>query len=492
MKRARILLSIPGLLLTLHTATAHAAHTPQKSIPESPAGTAAPGAALLPDTLSDPPEKLSAACTEHPCTAVRTDGTAGLSADTAARRRSFIRRIIDYYSQSNEDLSFRKKIDWSIVPGPNYSSDYGFGIGFMLAGFYRPDRTDSVTSPSNVSVYGNLTTRKYATLYFSGDNYFRHDRQILRYTGSIVYFPGEFYGVGHTAGAEGYSQQLTTTGLTLELSYCTALAQNLYAGLCGTFNYSGTKYAPSGMAEWLEQIAADAAAGGAVPDGRTGELYRLWQEGRYDPAKQDPFSNYIAATGENPDPLNTGAGIFVQYDSRDVTYNASKGLFLKTEALWYPRVLGNTGRDFGRVTVTFDCYRKLWKGAVLAYDFHVDATIGNPSWHMFAKLGGDTRMRGYYEGRYRDKRLAETQLELRQRIYRRHGIVGWVGAGQVWGTEPFGWDRTLSNFGCGYRFEFKKGMNIRLDYGWGVFGNRNLPWDRKRSSAFLFTASEAF
>ena len=32
-------------------------------------------------------------------------------------------------------------------------------------------------------------------------------------------------------------------------------------------------------------------------------------------------------------------------------------------------------------------------------------------------------------------------------------------------------------------------MNIRLDYGWGVYGNQNLPWDRKRSSAFLFTAS---
>ncbi len=35
-------------------------------------------------------------------------------------------------------------------------------------------------------------------------------------------------------------------------------------------------------------------------------------------------------------------------------------------------------------------------------------------------------------------------------------------------------------------------MNIRLDYGWGVYGNPNFYWDRKRSSAFIFTASEAF
>ena len=73
-----------------------------------------------------------------------------------------------------------------------------------------------------------------------------------------------------------------------------------------------------------------------------------------------------------------------------------------------------------------------------------------------------------------------------------HGVVAWIGGGQVWGTDKFRWDNTLYSFGCGYRFEFKNRMNIRLDYGWGVYGNQNLPWDRKRSSAFLFTASEAF
>ena len=36
-------------------------------------------------------------------------------------------------------------------------------------------------------------------------------------------------------------------------------------------------------------------------------------------------------------------------------------------------------------------------------------------------------------------------------------------------------------------------MNIRLDYGWGVYGNQNLAvGSQTASSAFLFTASEAF
>ncbi len=407
-------------------------------------------------------------------------------------RHGLIRRIVDYYSRSNVDRTFERKIDWSIAPGPNYSSDVGLGLGFLLAGLYRLDRTDSVTTPSNVSVYGNFTTKKFVLLRFSGDNIFNRNKQRLSYSGAFVYFPGAFYGVGYDAGKQGYAQSLTTTMGIFRISYCTSLVGRLYAGVSGGLDYTGAKYCASGMDERMETIRQQVAQGGAAPDGSIGELYELWQQGRYDPTLQDPFSNYIAATGDDPDAFNANVGIFAQFDSRDVTFNASKGVFLKGEIKWYPRLLGNTGRSFGRIALTFDWYRKLWRGAVLAYDLYADATFGNPSWHMYAKMGGMERMRGYYEGRYRDRRLVETQVELRQKIYRRHGIAGWIGGGQVWGTQRFRWDNTLYSFGCGYRFEFKSRMNIRLDYGWGAYGNSNLPWDRKRSSAFLFTASEAF
>lgn len=410
----------------------------------------------------------------------------------AAKRPGLIRRIIDYYSRSNVDRTFEKKIDWSIAPGPNYSSDVGFGIGFLLAGLYRLDRTDSITAPSNVSIYGNFTTEKFVLLRFSGDNIFNHNRRRLSYSGAFVYFPGAFYGIGYRAGEEGYAQDLTTTMGVARVSWCAAVVDRLYLGVSGGIDYSGARYKRSGMDAYMEQIDQGVSEGKLPPRGQMGELYGLWKRGLYDPAKQDPFSNFIDSSGDKADAFNTNVGLFAQYDTRDVTFNATRGIFLKAEAKWYPKWLGNTGRHFGRFTLTFDAYRKLWKGAVLAYDLYADCTAGTPSWHMYAKLGGMERMRGYYEGRYRDKRLVETQLELRQKIYRRHGVVGWFGVGQVWGTEKFRWGNTLYSFGCGYRFEFKNRMNIRLDYGWGVHGNQNLPWDRKRSSAFLFTASEAF
>ena len=424
--------------------------------------------------------------------ALPTEPEAVLPLDTAsaeAARKGFIGRIIDYYSRSNVDRTFEKKIDWSIVPGPNYSSDCGFGIGFLLAGLYRLDRTDSITAPSNISIYGNVTTQKFVLLRFSGDNIFNHNKRRLSYSGAFVYFPGAFYGIGYDAGKAGYVQSLTTTMAIFRASYCWSIAGRLYAGFSLGMNYTKASYADSHMAETLEQIHNGSLD---KPAGTVGSLYDLWQDGRYDPLRQDPFSNFIAQSGEEPNAFNANVGAFLQYDTRDVTYNASRGIFAKFEAQWYPRWLGNTHRHFGRFTLTFDTYRRLWKGGVLAYDLYLDATVGTPSWHMYAKLGGMERMRGYYEGRYRDKRLVETQLELRQRVYRRHGVVGWFGLGQVWGTDKFQWRNTIYSFGCGYRFEFKKGMNIRLDYGWGVHGNHDLPWDRKRSSAFLFTASEAF
>ena len=413
------------------------------------------------------------------------------AADTlvAEPSKGLIRRIFDYFDSSNVDRTFEKKIDWSIAPGPNYSSDVGFGIGFLLAGLYRPDRTDSVTAPSNISIYGNFTTQKFVLLRFSGDNILDQNKQRVSYTGAFVYFPGAFYGIGYDAGKAGYVQKLTTTMGIARISYCRTIVGQLYAGVSAGVDYTGAKYKSSGIEATLEGIRDGEIEN---PGGSVGELYDLWQAGRYNPALQDPFTNFIATSGDNPDAFNTNIGLFLQYDSRDVTYNATRGVFVKAEAMWYPEFLGNTRRDFGRIALTFDAYRKLWKGAVLAYDLYADFIIGTPSWHLYAKLGGMSRMRGYYEGRYRDKRLVETQAELRQKIYRRHGVSGWFGVGQVWGTDKFQWKNTLYSFGVGYRFEFKKGMNIRLDYGWGVHGNKELPWDRKRSSAFLFTASEAF
>lgn len=97
-------------------------------------------------------------------------------------------------------------------------------------------------------------------------------------------------------------------------------------------------------------------------------------------------------------------------------------------------------------------------------------------------MGGSYAMRGYYEGRYRDNDLIQFQVEYRQKIYNRHGIVAWGGAGNVFpDMDKFKWKQTLPTYGIGYRWEFKNRVNVRLDYGFG-----------KGVSAFYFGINEAF
>ena len=91
-------------------------------------------------------------------------------------------------------------------------------------------------------------------------------------------------------------------------------------------------------------------------------------------------------------------------------------------------------------------------------------------------------MRGYYEGRYRDKNIIEGQIELRQHIKGRNGIVLWLGAAEVFPKfNKMRFDEILPNGGVGYRWEFKKKINVRLDCGFG-----------KNGPGFLFNINEAF
>ena len=77
-------------------------------------------------------------------------------------------------------------------------------------------------------------------------------------------------------------------------------------------------------------------------------------------------------------------------------------------------------------------------------------------------------MRGYYEGRFRDRNYIAGQTEIRYRINNSFGLVAFVGAGEVFHTG-FSFAQLKPNYGGGVRyfFDIEKGLAIRLDYGVG-------------------------
>ncbi|MDE6467402.1 MAG: outer membrane protein assembly factor, partial [Muribaculaceae bacterium] len=171
----------------------------------------------------------------------------------------------------------------------------------------------------------------------------------------------------------------------------------------------------------------------------------------------------------------------IQYDTRDFLTNAFKGIYLRLDQRFNPRFLLNK-YAFSLTELDFSVYHGLWRDATLAFRLHSRVTYGNTPWGLLSTLGGSYNMRGYFEGRYRDKSAIDVCLELRQHVWRRNGIALWVGAGTVFPKfSALRWNQVLPNYGIGYRWEFKKRVNVRLDLGFG-----------RHQTGFIFSINEAF
>ncbi len=188
------------------------------------------------------------------------------------------------------------------------------------------------------------------------------------------------------------------------------------------------------------------------------------------------YSGYYVSELSEPEllegqPLSTGyAGVGVRFDldTRDSRSEPERGVFLALQQSVHLSVTGL--RPFSRTELTADFFCPLWDGGVLATDIYGQIHSASAPWTVWPEAGGDVRLRGYYQGRYRDRNLLSAQVELRQRIHGSHGAVVWGGAGNVFPSfKDFEIKNTLPTYGAGYRFSFL-GLVLRLDAGFGLQG----------------------
>lgn len=356
-------------------------------------------------------------------------------ADTI-RRHGFITRLLDYFNDANKEKK-DKRFDFSIIGGPHYSTDTKLGLGLVAAGLYRSDPNDTLQPPSNVSLFGDVSTVGFYMLGVSGTHIFPSDRQRIDYTTYFYSFPCYYWGMGYDMGNNNDNKsEMKDWQAQMKASWLFAAANNLFIGPTVAFDYIH-----GSQIERPELL-----------------------------------------NGQRATTYNIGAGFTLLYDTRDNLTAPKRGVYLSLQQLFRPRFMGNK-YAFSTTDLHTSGYIPLWKGATLAADFRTLLNFGNPSWAMMALLGDSYSMRGYYEGRYRDKNKIETQIELRQHIWRRNGIVLWAGAGTVFPKFlEMRMSHVLPNYGLGYRWEFKKNVNVRLDYGFGKAGQ----------SSFIFNINEAF
>ena len=356
--------------------------------------------------------------------------------DTLTKKKSLLTRFLDYFNDANKNKE-HKKFDFSIFGGPHYSTDTKLGIGLVAAGLYRANANDTLLPPSNVSLFGDVSTVGFYMLGIRGTHIFPQDKYRADYTIYFYSFPCKFWGMGYDMGDDDSNKSdMKRWQARFKASFLFHLGDNLYLGPMVSYDYV--------IGRRIER-----------PELLNGMDQHTW---------------------------NIGAGFSAVYDTRDVLTYPHRGFYINLSQCFRPRFMGND-YAFSTTELQVDAYQRVWKGAILAEDFRTMLNFGNPSWGMMALLGNSNSMRGYYEGRYRDKHKMEAQVELRQHVWKRNSLTTWVGAGTVF--HKFSEMRSrhiLPNFGIGYRWEFKKNVNVRLDYGFGKAGQ----------TGFLFSINEAF
>lgn len=350
--------------------------------------------------------------------------------------KSWVNWILDYFNDSNKNKK-HKRFDFSVIGGPHYASDTKFGLGVVAAGLYRTDPNDSILPPSNVSFYGDVSSVGFYMVGVRGNHIAPQGRYRIDYDLQFYSFPSDFWGIGYEMGDnDANKSDMKRWQAQAEVSFLFRVADNFYIGPMASYDYVIGKH--------IER-----------PELLQGMDRHTW---------------------------NVGAGVSLVYDSRDNLTYPHQGICLNINQMFRPGFMGND-YAFSTTAFRFDAYQRLGKGTILAEDIGANLNFGNPSWGMMAELGGTHSMRGYYEGRYRDKHSLEATVELRQHVWKRNGIVVWVGAGTIFPKfSALRSKQILPNAGVGYRWEFKKNVNVRLDYGFGKSGQ----------SGFLFNINEAF
>lgn len=370
-------------------------------------------------------------CTPHN---LHGQNSTELQSDSISKRPNIIQRVINYFDDANEEHP-NKKFDFSLLGGPSYSESTSVQLALVAAGLYRTQR-DSITPQSDVSIFGQGSVTGFYRFGIKGNHFAPNDNMRIIYHVDFAHFPLKFWGLGYDMQSQKNNESSYTELQSVVWSeFMWKLARNIYLGPSLNFNYSkATKV----------------------------ERPELWGD-------------------EDLRMFSYGFGFAFSYDSRDFPTNASRGWNVTYKQRFFPRFIGND-YAFSSSELTVAWYKKFWESGTLAFQLHGYSTYGNPPWSMLPTVDSSQGIRSYYEGRYRDKNEADFVVELRQHVWRRNGIVVWGGIGSVFDKpKNISTHKLLPSYGIGYRWEFKKRVNVRIDFGFG-----------RHSSQLTFGLNETF
>jgi hypothetical protein len=210
--------------------------------------------------------------------------------------------------------------------------------------------------------------------------------------------------------------------------------------------------------------------------------YQTLNRVRYVDSTPEFTTPEVGAAGSN----NLGLGLGILYNDIHNAMNPREGRYSEWAFLNYGSGLGS---DFTFTSWIIDnrVYLPVGGNSVLAAQVYGEFTGGNPPFNMLALMGGQSLMRGYYLGRYRDRNLLAGQVEYRILPFpfsKRIGASVFLATGQVYGDDhAFSWQQFLPTGGAGGRFLLfpDKDIYTRLDVAF-----------TREGRGYYFSIGEAF
>ena len=354
---------------------------------------------------------------------------------------------INAYFDNTKPERIDGKPEFSVIGGPHYSSDTKLGLAVAATASYRSKAYDPDTPNSNFNIYADGSLSGYYNVGILGTHIFPKDKIRVNYKIDFTSFPTKFWGIGwENAHSSDNETRYTEKQFKADIDWQWKLHSGLYLGPTIVF----------------QNIHAKHISHTTLTDGTTANREYLWN-------------------GQKLHTQSLGLGLLLSFDTRDNLTAPTKGHLITLRQTFLPRFLGND-YAFSYSQLWASAYKTVWKGGVLAGLLQLKYEYGNPPWGMMAYFGGSRYLRGYYLGRYRDKVATEATVELRQNIYKRFGMVGWVGVGSI--SPDFKSIRgrqLLPAAGVGLRFAIRRNTNVRIDAGFG-----------RNSHNFCFNMNEAF
>lgn len=312
--------------------------------------------------------------------------------------------------------------DWAVFPVVFYAPETSLGVVMGAAIFDdRPRPAGEPRRDDNANIALQLTLRRQVAVSVNLTKYFDDARYQLTEDAAVAHVPNFYWGLGNNT-ADAAQEPFTQSGVFSRITFATRLVEALYVG--------------AGLsAGWYGVSGVDAG----------GDLETF--------LKSTPASGGLF-----------GVGPILRRDTRDDALGAHHGSLSSFSATFYPGGLGAYAFSF--YELDHRGHFSIGSRSVLAFEVYGAYAPGHVPIIDMPALGGASRMRGYFQGRYRDHLYVMGQAEWRVRVYGRFSLAPFAGVGNVFPTlAALSLQDPKVAGGLSVRFSLKKerDLNVHLD-----------------------------